>query len=393
MRSAEQSKPPIARLFDKFAGQYLLLVLLIAAGTWFASGNLAACLAVLVASCPCALVLAAPATAIAAIAVAARHGILIKGAAFLENLAEIDTVIFDKTGTITTGRLTLLRAVPASGKDEANLRLVAASLGAVSQHPVSRAAAEIGTPVPVQEAREAGGLGVSGSIAGRPALLGRADLLRDKGVEIPPLPDHDGPLVLVAWGGACLGYLLFADTARAEASDALAELRGMGLARQTLLTGDRVSVARRIAADVGIEVIEAEALPEAKLRYVVASVARGERPMVVGDGINDSLALKAGAVGVAMGGQGSDVALASADLVLMTNDLRRLATCIRLSRRCRRTIQTNIVIGLGWTALLVIAAATGLLGAEGAILAALLHNVGTFAGLANSGRLLRFNEV
>ena len=135
------------------------------------------------------------------------------------------------------------------------------------------------------------------------------------------------------------------------------------------------------------------ALPEQKMRRVLAEIRAGFRPLVVGDGINDTLALKVGAVGVAMGAQGTDVALASADLVLMSSDLRRLATAIRLSRRCRRTIHVNVAIGLGWTLALVGLAAAGVLGAEGAIIAALLHNLSTFLGLGNAGRLLLFNEV
>jgi P-type E1-E2 ATPase len=160
-----------------------------------------------------------------------------------------------------------------------------------------------------------------------------------------------------------------------------------------LLTGDRMSVAQRIAADVGIDQVYAEALPEQKMARVLAEIESGQRPMVVGDGINDSLALKAGAVGIAMGGQGTDVAIASADLVLITNDLRRLATCIRLSRRCRRTIHANVAIGLSWTVILILAAAMGVLGTQGAIIAAVLHNVSTLASLGNSGRLLRFDET
>jgi P-type E1-E2 ATPase len=159
-----------------------------------------------------------------------------------------------------------------------------------------------------------------------------------------------------------------------------------------LLSGDRSSVAARIGAALGIGEVVAEALPEAKMRRVLVEIRAGWRPMVVGDGINDSLALKVGAVGVAMGAAGTDVALASADVVLMTSDLRRLGTAIRLSRACQRTIHVNVAIGLGWTIALVALAAAGLLGAEGAILAALLHNLSTFVGLANAGRLLLFDE-
>jgi P-type E1-E2 ATPase len=160
-----------------------------------------------------------------------------------------------------------------------------------------------------------------------------------------------------------------------------------------LLTGDRAAVAERVGRVLGIGEICAEMLPEQKMQRVLDEVRQGYRPMVVGDGINDSLVLKAGAVGVAMGAQGTGVALASADLVLMTSDLRRLATCIRLSRRCRRTIHVNVALGLGWTVTLIVLAACGLLGAEGAIIAAVVHNFSTLLGMANSGRLLSFDEI
>ena len=392
MREAERAKPPLTRLLERHAGQYLGLVFTIAAGTWFASGSAAATLAVLVAACPCALVLAAPATSIAAIAVAARHGLLIKGAGFIENLAEVNAIIFDKTGTLTTGELTLAACLPAEGIDPGEVRALAAALGATSSHPVSRAAAALGGPLVAGDAREAGGFGVVGRIDGEEVAFGRAELLRGRGVRVPEAPAHDGPVGGVSRGGRFLGWLLFADRARPEAGRALADLRGLGLARQILLTGDRASVAGHIAAELGIDEIESAALPERKLRRVMAETSAGWRPLVVGDGINDVLALKAGAVGVAMGARGSEVALASADIVLMSSDLRRLATAIRLSRRCRRTIHANVAIGLGWTMVLIALAAFGGLGAQGAIVAALLHNLSTFLGMANAGRLLLFEE-
>jgi heavy metal translocating P-type ATPase len=395
MRTAERAKPPVARLLERYAGHYMALVLLIAAGTWFATGNTAATLAVLVASCPCALVLAAPATAVAAIAVAARHGILIKGSAFLERLAEVNAVVFDKTGTLTTGELSLVEFRAAPGVDGAAALALAASLGAASRHPVSHAAARAvpppGRPT-LAHVREIGGFGVTADCDGRTAALGKPDLFGDLGIVATQVPAHDGPIAGIGYGGEFLGWLLFADQPRAETRAAVAALQALGLRRQMLLTGDRMAVAQRIGAELGIPDIVADARPEQKMRRVMAEISAGYQPMVVGDGINDSLALKVGAVGVAMGAQGTDVALASADLVLMTSDLRRLATAIRLSRRCRRTIHVNVAIGLGWTMALVGLAATGVLGAEGAIVAALLHNASTFVGLGNAGRLLLFDE-
>jgi heavy metal translocating P-type ATPase len=396
MRDAEQAKPPVTRLLERYAGQYLVLVLMVAGGTWFASGNTAATLAVLVSACPCALVLAAPATAIAGIAVAGRHGILIKGTAFLESMADATSVIFDKTGTLTTGELTLTGVQVEADTTPDRVRLLAGSLGAVSSHPVSRAARRaLGKEAPhhVEGAREAGGFGVTGTIDGETAAFGRPDLFVRLGVPTPAPPAHDGPVAGVSLGSVFQGWLLFADQPRREAAAALLELRGMGLARQMLLTGDRAQVAQRIATAMGIDEVHAGALPHDKMRQVLKQVRAGERPMVVGDGINDSLALKAGAVGVAMGAQGTDVALASADLVLMSSDLRRLGTAIRLSRRCRRTIQVNVGMGLGWTLVMMGLSAAGVLGVEGAVIAAVMHNLSTFLGVANAGRLLLFDET
>jgi Zn2+/Cd2+-exporting ATPase len=388
MRTAERVKPPVSRLLEKYAGQYLTVVLMLAGGTWFATGDTAATLAVLVASCPCALVLAAPATSIAAIAVAARHGILIKGAAFLENLAEVTSVILDKTGTVTTGALCLVATSPP---DDHHLLALAASLGATSNHPVSRAAAAAcADRVVVGDVREAGGAGLIGTLNGEILRFGRPELFESFGVAAP---DHDGPIAGVSQGDQFLGWLLFADPLRPGARAALAGLRDLGLTKQVLLTGDRARVAVRIGRELDVPEIVAEAFPEQKLRRVQQDVRRGERPLVVGDGINDSLALKAGAVGIAMGARGSDVALASADIVLMGDDLGRIPTAIRLSRRCRRTIHVNVALGLGWTLTLIALAAAGILGSEGAIVAALLHNLSTLLGMVNAGRILLFDET
>ncbi|HTC51525.1 MAG TPA: cation-translocating P-type ATPase [Steroidobacteraceae bacterium] len=396
MREAENAKPPVTRLLDRYAGQYMALVLLVAGGTWLITANVPAMLAVLVASCPCALVLAAPATAVAAIAVAARHGILIKGSGFLEHLADVSSVVFDKTGTLTTGDLRLSEVRPVAGVEAATLRRLAASLGAASNHPLSRAAAAAlpeGERLPVQDARELGGFGVTAQSAGQLAALGRADLFERLGVNAPPAPTHNGPVAGVSLNGKFLGWLLFLDQLRGSATTAVQDLKNLGIEHMVLLTGDRTAVARQVANEVGINEVWAEMLPEQKMDRVMHEIKLGHRPMVVGDGINDSLALRAGAVGVAMGTQGADVAFASADLALMSNDLRRLGTCIRLSRRCRRTIYANVAIGLSFTFGLIVLSGAGVLGLEAPIIAALLHNVSTFIGIANAGRLLLFDEV
>ncbi|PTV61264.1 heavy metal translocating P-type ATPase [Pseudomonas putida] len=396
MQRAEQAKPPITRLLERHAGRYLVLVLLIAAATWFVTKDAQAMLAVLVAACPCALVLSAPATAVAGIAVAARHGILIRGSAFLEELADLSSLVIDKTGTLTYGNLRLRSVVGLSSTlSQAEIINLAASLGAASSHPVSRALAAL-VPhdhhLPLLDVHERQGFGVVAHTAEGKAALGRPELFDELGMTVPPVPEHDGPIAGLAQNGQFLGWLLLADNVRAESAEAMQQLRELGLERQLLLSGDRTRVAESIAAQVGITRVVSEALPEEKLRQVNHELQVGFRPLVVGDGINDALALKAGVVGVAMGAGGADIALAAADIVLINGDLRRLGTCIRLSRLCRRTLQVNVLIGLGWTLAIVGAAAFGLLGAAGAMVAALLHNFSTLLVLSNSGRLLRYDE-
>jgi Cd2+/Zn2+-exporting ATPase len=396
LREAEQAKPPVTRLLERYSERYLILVLLLAAGTWFVTGTTAAMLTVLVASCPCALVLAAPATSVAAISVASRHGILVKGAAFLEALATVDAVAFDKTGTMTVGQLHLIEARPESAVGKQRLIELAANLGAASNHPVSRALAlrmDEGNRLALEDIKETRGLGVMARDGQDIVAMGRPLFFEQMGIAISSPPNHDGPIAGVSRGGKFLGWLLLADEPRPEAKEAVADLRKLGLQRQILITGDRWPAARRIAAVLDIPEVHAELLPAEKMRAVLDEVASGYRPLVVGDGINDALALKAGAVGIAMGGQGTDVALASADLVLMTNDLRRLGTCIRLSRRCRRTIYANVTLGLVWTIAIVALAMTGALGASGALIAALAQNFSSILVMVNAGRLLKFQEV
>ena len=352
-------------------------------------------LAVVVAACPCALVLSAPATAIAGVAVAARHGILVRGSAFLEELADLTSLVIDKTGTLTYGALHLAEICPSSTATVAEIQRLSASLGAASSHPVSRALASLAKAdhrLPLQSVREEEGYGVVADTELGKAALGRPELFAKLGIATPAIPEHDGPIAGVSCNGEFLGWLLLSDKVRPEAAIALRELRDLGLRHQLLLTGDRRSVAESVARIVGTTDVVAEAFPQDKLDSVVAEIGKGFRPMVVGDGINDSLALKAGVVGVAVGSGASDIAVASADIILIGSDLRRLATCVRLSRRCRSTLRVNVLMGLGWTIAIMILALLGLLGAAGALVAAILHNVSTLLVLANAGRLLRFDE-
>jgi heavy metal translocating P-type ATPase len=413
MQRAEQAKPPITQILERYMGGYLCLVLLIAAIVWFVSADASAMLAVIVAACPCALVLAAPSTAIAGIAVGARHGILFRSAAFLDKFAQIDSLVIDKTGTLTYGELSVEEVLLEPGADVAQVLELAARLGGSSAHPVSRALLRYATQAaqatqatqaaqgasagsivperaPFEHARELRGLGVVAQTPQGVAVLGRHGLLADHVQGLAePRRELEGPTVGLALNGRLLAWFGFADALRTEAKEALAELRELGLTRQTLLTGDREPVARKLAADTGITLVVAEALPHDKLDYVVAEMAAGYHPLVVGDGLNDVLAIKAGPTSVAMGERGIDIAVASADVVLLGDDLRRIATCVRLGRRCLHTAAVNAAIGLAWTVGVIALAATGVLGA---VWIALLHNLGTFIVIANAGRLLRMDE-
>ena len=385
MQDAEQAKPAVTRLLDRFASAYLLLVILAAALLAFATGSATVLMATLVAACPCALVVAAPATAVAAIAAAARQGILVKSTAFLERLADCDCVVFDKTGTLTEGTLSVLDPDTLSHPH----RRLASALGHASSHPVARACAALaidGDRPVVQHVHEESGQGLRAQVGEAQVVLGRGSFLAAQGISTPAVPEHDGPIVGLAVDGAFVAWVRMRDAARPEALAAVSDLRHLGLERQVLCTGDRRAVAERVAADLHLTEVEAEALPATKLARVRAEVAAGRQPLVVGDGINDSLALKAGAVGVAIGGRGSDVAVASADLALVDGDLRRLGAAIRLSRTCRSSIITGIVIACVWTAFVVGLAAAGVISPFGA---AILHNLGTLAVIANAGRIMR----
>lgn len=395
LQHAEQAKPPITEALERYMGGYLALVLLGAALVWFVSANASAMLAVIVAACPCALVLAAPATAIAGIAVGARHGLLFRNAAFLDRVADLDSLVIDKTGTLTHGELHVVDVMLQPHADAAHTVALAAQLSHGSSHPVSRAlqryAKENGyLPDGNETARELRGLGVTTQTAHGFAVLGREALLHEHVTDLPAPPvRHDGPLAGLALDGRLLAWFVFADTLRPDAAVAVAELRTLGLTHQTLLTGDRENVASDIAARVGIEHVIANAMPHDKLAFVQQELAEGRRPLVVGDGINDVLAIKAGATSVAIGGRGVDIAVASADVVLLGDDLRRIPACLRLGRRCRRTAAVNATIGIVWTGAVIAIAALGMVSA---VWIAVLHNIGTFIVLANAGRLLRFSD-
>lgn len=398
--AAEKTKLPFMRIVDQYIGYYTPLVLVIAALVWAFTHDLQRVIAVLIGACPCAFILATPSAMVAAIAAAARLGILIKNIADLEAAARITAFVFDKTGTLTSGKLVVSRLNPLGTTSPAELLRVAASAERFSNHPTARAlvqlAGEAGVPLAeVTDFKETAGRGVSALLSGQRVVVGRAAWLRDQGtagdfMKSVDLDETAGfSLLFIAYQGTCIGWVGLQDQVRPEAAEAIAELRAAGIARLAMVSGDRKPVAERVAQEIGLTEVVAECLPQDKVEFVKACKAKGYRVAVIGDGVNDAPALAAGDISIAMGAAGSEVAIHSATIALMNNDLRRLPFLIRISRMSRTVINQNFLFGIGFVVVVLTAGAMGYLNA---ISAAILHNVGALVVVFNSARLVRQGE-
>jgi heavy metal translocating P-type ATPase len=394
LAEVERTSVPVLRLFEARAGVWLPLVLTIAATTLFFSRDLSRAIAVLVVATPTALVVAGPSAVVAAMTVATRLRILIKSADFFERASDVDTLILDKTGTVTVGAPAITRIEPVAGVAEDELLRVAAGCGFGSLHPVSRAvvAASLArgiTSAPPDEVQERPGLGVVANIDGRRAALGRRALLVDLGIDAGAQSDDDVSQVWVALGATCLGRFILRDQPRAEAREALAAMKALGVSRLILLTGDRAKAAREVGDALGMDEVIAEVLPAQKLEVVRAEQAKGHVVMMVGDGVNDALALGGADVGVAIGAELNEVALGGADVALLGTDLGRLPKLIGLADTTRHLIGQNVWLAFGLSLVLIAFAALGLLNP---LKGALAQSVAVLAVVANSARILRFGE-
>jgi len=400
---AQQTRTPIMRLIDRYAGWYTPTILMLAGIVLFFTrnaGGMERAITMLVVACPCALILAVPTAMVAALSCAARLGILIKDVATLETARNLTAVVFDKTGTLTTGELTVTRLTPAPGVDGADLLAAAGSVEQMSKHPVAQAVTQIAKKARVtltepSEFEEFAGQGVAGSVNGERVLVGRQAWLAEQGVDLaamrdPKLAEPEGLSTLyVARGGRILGWVGLEDRTRPEARQAMQQLRELGLRELVMVTGDRWSVARRVAREMGCTEVQAEVLPADKLELVAALRQNKNTVAVVGDGVNDAPALAAGDLSVAMGAAGSDVAINSANVALMSNDLERLPFLIRLSRRTIGVIHQNLLFGIGF---IIILEVLGALGWIRPILGAVLHFAAATVVIFNSARLVRFGE-
>jgi Zn2+/Cd2+-exporting ATPase len=410
---AERTKTPIMRLVDQYAAWYTPTILMLVGVVLFfalkdnpdTAFNRA--IAMLVIACPSALILATPTAMVAALSAAARLGVLIKSVATLEAARTITAVVFDKTGTITTGVLTVTRLAPIDGVEPAELLRLAAAAEQNSRHPVAKAVTDMARRARValespSDFEEVAGRGVRASFAdGGTVFVGRASWLLDA-VPAPHAIDGaaleaiqssseaDGlSLLHVVRDGRPIGWIGLEDNARPEAAGAVDRLKALGLSRLVLLTGDRSSVARRVASQMHFDDFKAEVLPHEKLEMVDALKAAGHRVAVIGDGVNDAPALAAGDVSIAMGAAGSDVAIHSASIALLNSNLDRIPFLVDLSRKTIAVIRQNMVIGGLFIVVFVALAGAGYVSP---VMAAMLHVVSGLAVVFNSARLVRCGE-
>ncbi|XVV05187.1 heavy metal translocating P-type ATPase [Actinosynnema sp. CA-248983] len=406
VEEAQTGKAEVQRLADRVSAVFVpgvIALSLATLGYWMGSAQplpaaFTAAVAVLIIACPCALGLATPTALLVGTGRGAQLGILIKGPQVLESTRAVDTVVLDKTGTVTTGEMTLVDVVPADGVTDAELLRLAGAVESASEHPIARAIVagardRVGELPPVGEFTSETGLGVRGSVDGREVVVGRTALVS---AELPSelasaraSADAQGRTsVAVGWDGAVRGLLVVSDQVKPTSKAAVAQLRRLGLT-PVLLTGDNAAAARAVAAEVGITEVVAEVLPAGKVDEVKRLQEQGKVVAMVGDGVNDAAALAQADLGIAMG-TGSDVAIEAGDLTLVRGDLRVVADAIRLSRRTLGTIKGNLFWAFAYNVAAVPLAASGLLNP---MLAGLIMAGSSVFVVSNSLRLRRFKAL
>jgi heavy metal translocating P-type ATPase len=378
VEEAEAHQAPVQKLADRVAAWLIPVVLVFLAGVFLVTHDVRKVVTLMIFTSPAELGLATPLVMIAAIARAARSGILIKGGLYLELLAKVDAIVFDKTGTLTANRPRVVRVdLHGTTWREEDLLAFAAAADRRSAHPLAQAVVaaarerelEIAEPEAFEQLQ---GKGVRARVQGREVLVGNAALLRDFAAgDMPDLPSGPATALLVAIDGRLAGVIQVADTLRPGAREALDALRSSGVRRVVMLTGDSRSAADAIARELGIEEVQAGLMPEDKVKAIAALVNQGYRVAMVGDGVNDAPALARADVGIAMGARGTQAALDAADVALITDDLNKIVTARAIARRAYRTIQENLFVGVGVVHVLGITAA--LAGWIGPIQAAILH--------------------
>jgi Cd2+/Zn2+-exporting ATPase len=396
---AEAHKPQAVKLIDRYARWFTPTILVAAGVTWWITGEAGRAITVLIVGCPCALILAAPTAIVASIGRAAKSGILVKGGLFLEETGRANTVLFDKTGTLTEGEPRVDEIYGVDGIEPSEVLVRAACVEQNSTHPLAKAVlraahyAKINI-CPVEEMVTEIGRGVRARVQGRLVEVGSACLAGDDIPEIlcsnlENIKENGTTPLLVYEEGRALGVISVADHIRPTARQMVQNLRSLGIKRIGLLSGDHEKAAIPVADSVGLTDAWGELKPEDKLRMIEDFQAKGEVVVYVGDGINDAPALARANVGIAMGEVGTDVALETADIVLMHDDISKLPFLVQLSRRTLKTIKWNIAFGLIFNAVAVLASGGGFLTP---IMGAVVHNIGSVLVVLSSASLVFASE-
>ncbi len=394
VESAESEQAPVQKLADKVASWLIPVVFIFLIGVYIVTRDVRTIVTLLIFTSPAELGLATPLVMIAAIARAARTGILVKGGLYLESLAKVDVMVFDKTGTLTANKPEVVRVEIRDARfTESELLSLAATADRRSAHPLAKAVIDHATAKQIAYAEpdqyeQLQGRGVKASVAGRNVLVGNAALLQESGVPLTDAVEESGQTpVHVAVDGKFAGVIFIADAIRPGAREALMKLKRSGVKRIVMLTGDNEATARAIASQVGVDEVRANLMPEDKVTAIEELKKQGHRVAMIGDGINDAPALARADVGIAMGGGGTQAALEAADIVLMTDDLYKIVSARSIARRAYRTVQENLFVGVGVVHVLGITAA--LMGWIGPIEAAILHLGPDVLVFVNSAKLLR----
>lgn len=393
VEQAEELQAPVQKLADRVAGRLIPVVLVFLAIVYAVTRDVRLIVTLLIFTSPAELGLATPLVVIAAVARAARAGILVKGGLHLEALARADAIAFDKTGTLTVGKpdVRRIQVLDPSVTENEVLRL-AAIAERRSSHPLAGAVVSaarsrgllVSEPGNFEVVR---GRGVRATVEGRPVVVGNAAFLADSRLVVPPGVELGETAMLVASNGKVLGVLHLGDAIRPEAGPTIARLKETGVRRVVMLTGDNAAIAGRIAAELGIDEVYADLLPEQKVDVVERLQSEGLRVVMVGDGVNDAPALAAADVGIAMGAAGSEAAMEAADIALMTDDVSKIFEARAIAARAYRTIKENLIVGVGVVHVAGIAAA--LLHLIGSVQAAMIHLGPDLLVFVNSVKLVR----
>ena len=398
---AQEQKAPIERLLDRYAKLYTPIALILGGLLWWWSGDILRAITVLIVFCPCVMVLATPTALVASIGNAAMRGSLVKKGATIEAMARIDTVAFDKTGTLTVGRPVLVDIITLNGQTDSEILQLAASAEKFSEHPLGQAVVQTATsrdlPILDPDIFEAlPGQGVQARVNGAELLLGRTQFLAERlpslagqiEAQMEALTTQGRTVIPVAVDRQLAGLLILQDTLRPEAKQTVARLHQLGL-RTVLISGDNRTTAERIATELGIPECHAEVLPHQKVEIVRQLQQEGRRVAFVGDGVNDGPALATADVGVAMGVAGTDVAIETAEVALLSDELTKLPHLLALSQQAIHVIRQNLVFSLGVLALAVGLTVPGILTP---VTGALLHELSSLPVIANSARLIGVKE-